>query len=284
MKCGQRIRTIIRSSRFFLPLRWIWHFFRFFAPYYLLNLSIPPRPQFSWEIKPEPLLARAEKRQGRKASSLSEEEKAASFYSYFTETLPEGYETILENQYRAYLPYLNTGLHEPFLDVGCGTGEFISFLEKNGITAQGIDSNKREVERALAGGLNVINADAVDFLEHTQDRYSGISLIQVIEHIHPDCHLPLIRSAIRRLAEGGVLLIETINVSHPLILNGFYTDPTHVRPVPDDYLVFLLQWIGLDDISLVFTYPVWVPGTNRKDLRRIYYNYAVIGRKGKGAY
>jgi O-antigen chain-terminating methyltransferase len=69
-------------------------------------------------------------------------------------------------------------------------------------------------------------------------------MLQVIEHI-PSESIPFLMSAIHRaIVPGGLILIETINLKHPYAFHVFYTDPTHVRPVSSDFLVFLAQWVG----------------------------------------
>ncbi|MGA9753801.1 MAG: hypothetical protein WBV23_01520, partial [Desulfobaccales bacterium] len=59
----------------------------------------------------------------------------------------------------------------------------------------------------------------------------------------------------------------------------FYTDPTHIRPVTDEYVAFLMQWAGLVDLHLVFTVPAPVTDIAPSDLLRNYWCYAIIGRK-----
>lgn len=265
-----RIKAIIRKTPLFGPLKW-------FAA--LLGRSSYPLP-FSHTLPAEPFLERAIARVGHAPDPDRREEE---FYSYFSEIWADGYEQILAQQYAAYLPYLPKNNKLPFLDIGCGAGEFIQFLNIHGITAQGIDSNDREVARAYDQGLKVECADALSYLHAHQGCFSGISLLEVIEHLPPESIAILISAIFQALAPGGVVLLETINVKHPLAFHGFYTDTTHQRPLPSDLLAFLLQWHGFVDVKIVYTNPLAYSGSQARDSSRAYCNYAAIARKSDDA-
>ena len=138
---------------------------------------------------------------------------------------------------------------------------------------------EKEVERARRAGFNAVQADAETFLKQSNETYSGISMIQVIEHIPNEVIVKLLGAAVERLAPGGVLLIETLNMRHPHAFNNFYIDPTHINPMPHDYLGFLMEWVGLEDIKLLYSLPAWMHGVHNQDTSRIYMNYTLIGKK-----
>lgn len=95
-----------------------------------------------------------------KLGLLSEGERSAElFYSYFSEMWGDGYESQLTRQYETYLPLIQSRSNNPFLDIGCGVGEFIAFLSQNGMNAQGIDLNEEEVARAVKRGLGIHSAN-----------------------------------------------------------------------------------------------------------------------------
>ena len=261
-----RIKAVIRKTPLFGPLKWLAA---------LLGRSSYPLP-FSHTLPAEPFLERAIARVGHTPDPHRREEQ---FYSYFSEIWADGYEQGLAQQYAAYLPYLPKGSGLPFLDIGCGAGEFIQFLSTHGIPAQGIDSNATEVARAKKRGLNACCADALSYLHEHRECFSGISLIEVIEHIPPDSLAPLLSAIYRALAQDGVVLLETINVKNSLAFNTFYTDPTHTRPIPSDYLAFLAQWVGFADVTIVYSSPMAFTHDQSRDPSRAYFAYAVIARK-----
>ena len=261
-----RIKAIIRKTPLFGPLKWLAA---------LLGRSSYPLP-FSHTLPAEPFLERAIARIGHAPDPDRREEQ---FYSYFSEIWAEGYEEGLAQQYAAYLPHLPKGSALPFLDIGCGAGEFVQFLSAHGIPAQGIDSNAIEVARAKERGLNVHCADALNYLEAHQECFAGISLLEVIEHLPPESLAPLLSAIFRALAPGGVVLLETINVKHLLAFHSFYSDLTHARPIPSDFLVFLTQWHGFMDVQVIYTTPLAFTHEQSVDPSRAYFSYAVLGNK-----
>jgi len=261
-----RIKAAIRKTPLFGPLKWLAA---------LLGRSSYPLP-FSHTLPAEPFLERAIARVGHAPDPDRREEQ---FYSYFSEIWAEGYEDGLTQQYAAYLPHLPKGSALPFLDIGCGAGEFVQFLSAHGIQAQGIDSNATEVARAKERGLNACCADALSYLHEHRECFSGISLIEVLEHIPPDSLASLLSAIFRALAPGGVVLLETINVKHPLAFHSFYSDPTHTRPIPSDLLVFLMQWHGFVGVQVIYTTPLAFAHEQSVDPSRAYFSYAVLGNK-----
>ncbi|MHB8321205.1 MAG: class I SAM-dependent methyltransferase [Acidithiobacillus sp.] len=261
-----RIKAAIRKTPLFGPLKWLAA---------LLGRSSYPLP-FSHTLPAEPFLERAIARVGHAPDPDRREEQ---FYSYFSEIWAEGYEDGLTQQYAAYLPHLPKGSALPFLDIGCGAGEFVQFLSAHGIQAQGIDSNATEVARAKERGLNACCADALSHLEAHQEWFVGISLLEVIEHLPPESIAPLLSAIFRALAPGGVVLLETINVKHPLAFHSFYSDPTHTRPIPSDLLVFLMQWHGFVGVQVIYTTPLAFAHEQSVDPSRAYFSYAVLGNK-----
>ncbi|MBX5467296.1 MAG: glycosyltransferase [Firmicutes bacterium] len=244
-------------------------------------IPAPQTPPFSVTLPVEDFLPRAERRIGVPAAELEPSARQQWTYAYFSEMWGPDYEKIRLAQYQAYLPFIPREMDSSCvaLDLGCGAGEFVEFLTANGIPACGVDVNASEVQRARRRGRNVLQADILSFLENSNDCYRAISLIEVIEHLDVHVVSRLVQKAVERLAVGGVLLIETINLRHPMAFHGFFTDPTHVRPVPDDYLAFLFQWEGLGDIQRVFTNPAPLEAGTGRDITRLYYNYALVGKK-----
>jgi 2-polyprenyl-3-methyl-5-hydroxy-6-metoxy-1,4-benzoquinol methylase len=236
-----------------------------------------PMP-FALMSAPPMWLERAEQRIGRTLATLSAAEREQAFYSYYSE-MGGDHSPILRQQYHAYLPLLKkaAGAGGRVLDIGCGAGEFLSFLREQQLPAVGVDLSATEVQRAVSTGLDAVHANAEDFLRDTGEQFAGITLFQVIEHLAPAEVVPTLEACVRRLMPGGVLLVETINMRHPLAVNGFYTDPTHQKPLSDNYLGFVLQWLGLREVGVLYTLPDPVAGVSAEDPLRLYANYTVFG-------
>ena len=252
-----------------------------------------PHPQLPFALHaaaPE-WLQRAEARVGRPLAQLGTHERAQAFYTYYSE-IGGDQRPVLHQQYQTYLPLLQQAWHAcnsaappaaqhlpacPVLDIGCGAGEFLQFLREHAIQAVGIDQSATEVQRCQAAGLQALQADALAHLQHSSQTYAAITLLQVIEHLPSEHITPLLQACVDRLAPGGLLLVETVNLRHPLALNGFYTDPTHRTPLSDNYLSFLLQWLGLQQVGLIYTLPEPVAALQASSPTGQYCNYSVYG-------
>ena len=262
----RNIKAALRKTPLFGALKWLAA---------LSGRSTYPLP-FTTTLPAEPFLERAIARIGHTPDPDHHEER---FYSYFSEIWAEGYEEGLAQQYASYLPHLPKDSALPFLDIGCGAGEFVQFLSTHGIPAQGIDNNPTEVARAKERGIDVHCADALSYLEAHHECFAGVSLLEVIEHLPPESIAPLLSAIVRALAPGGVVLLETINVKHPLAFHSFYSDPTHTRPIPSDFLVFLTQWSGFVGLQVIYTTPLAFTHDQSVDPSRAYFSYAVLGNK-----
>jgi O-antigen chain-terminating methyltransferase len=201
------------------------------------------------------------------------------FYSYFSEIWPVGYDIGRQWQHEAYLPLIEKNNSKPFLDIGCGAGEFVSFLNAHSIPAIGIDSNASEVARCHAKGLNVVCTDAMPFLNSSSNKYSGISLLEVAEHLPPESLLPLIQACYNALSVGGICIIETLNPNNSDAFNTFFNDPTHTRPITIDHLTFLMQWLGYKETKVLYSSPIARNIQAAYNPKRAYMNYAVVGYK-----
>ncbi|WCE94121.1 class I SAM-dependent methyltransferase [Acidithiobacillus ferriphilus] len=262
----KQLKSALRKTPLFKPLKYMAAIF---------GRSTYPLP-FSHIEPAAPFLDRAIARIGNLPIT---ERNSNNFYSYFSEIWDQGYETELNKQYSSYLPFLRRLPEGQFLDIGCGAGEFIHYLHQNHICAEGVDQDIQEVERATRRGLSVFCASAESHLKESKKNYSGISLLEVIEHISPDGISPLLSIIFEKLMPGGAVLIETINIKHPLAFHAFYTDPTHQRPVPSDLLVFMLQWHGFVDARVIYTNPIAFSLSEANDPERAYLNYAVFAKK-----
>lgn len=134
----------------------------------------------------------------------------------------------------------------PVLDLGCGRGEWLRLLDGAGIAAVGVDSNPAFVSELIDTSVNVVSADLLDFLEAADDQSaSAITLFQVVEHMHLDVLLRVLGEAARVLRPGGLLIAETPNSLNLSVgASTFWIDPTHVRPLHPDLLMFCALYSG----------------------------------------
>ena len=132
------------------------------------------------------------------------------------------------------------------VDLGCGRGEFLGLLSENGIRAAGIDTNRIMVQQGRDNGLDVREQDLFAFLQSMPgESLCVLTAFQVLEHLTFPGQLQLIDQCRRILAPGGLLILETPNPQN--ILAGsvdFHRDPTHLKPMHPDTLLFLARARG----------------------------------------
>ena len=201
-------------------------------------------------------------------------------YYLLFENVFYNHEVVKEKQ-RIYLPYikeLKNSENLKWLDIGCGRGEFLNILKENNIKACGVEINTLEYELLKKEGFEVYNKDAVSFLKNTQEKFIGISALQVIEHLDIDYLKQFIKLSFEQIEKNGLIILETINPYNSLAFGGFYMDETHKKPLPPYMIAFILQYYGFKDVKILFQNPL-PEEIRRKDMRFNYYDYAVIGYK-----
>ncbi len=152
-------------------------------------------------------------------------------------------------------------LDGPCLDVGCGRGAWLTWLNQQGVTAKGVDMNPEGVAFAQALGLDVQLKDGIKWLaEQPSASAAAITLFHLIEHLTLGQRLELMREAFRVLKPGGLLIMETPNPENLYVsMHTFYHDPTHTQPLTPDGLAFLCTYHGFNppEVLRLHPYPDW---------------------------
>ena len=98
---------------------------------------------------------------------------------------------------------------ERLLDVGCGNGEFLELARLSGWGVVGVDFDPNAVKVARSRGLDV-RQGSVEVIDPAKERFDGITLSHVIEHVHDP--LAVLRQCHALLKLGGWIWIETPNI------------------------------------------------------------------------
>lgn len=200
----------------------------------------------------------------------------------------------IKGRVAVYLPHVHRAgagsTTSPVIDLGCGRGEWLELLTEHHLVARGVDDSEESVKRCRARGLDVVQADAVEYLRSLPDGSVGaVTAMHVVEHLDFPVMCELIENAARVLNPGGVLIIETPNPRNVLVAsNTFYLDPTHLHPLPSALLKFVVEKSGLPRSEVMELHPsahVWPTLESELD-RYLVENlfgpqdYAVIATKG----
>lgn len=208
-----------------------------------------------------------------------------------------GSEQEIKKQQASYVSYFKKG--GKVLDLGCGRGEFIEILEENGIEAEGIDINGQMIEICRDKGLNCQKADILKKLAEYEDgTLGGIFSSQVIEHLSPSYLRRMIELAYFKLSPASHIVLETINSASVFsLVQIYFLDLSHQKPVHPQTLKFLLESTGFEKVEIKYSFPLEkeklqdLPGSdeftsilnqNIDNLNKLLYappNYAAIGLK-----
>ena len=136
---------------------------------------------------------------------LSHEGHATRTFNYSTyEFLSRDHPLLHAMQYRDVRFFQGS---ERVLDVACGAGIFLDCLRKAGIEAVGVERDSMIAGYGVGMGLDIVNQDAMEYLNTTTDRFDGIYCSHFIEHLPIEVVQELIGLLYQRLAPGGLLVL-----------------------------------------------------------------------------
>jgi len=144
------------------------------------------------------------------------------------------------------------------LDVGCGTGRLVKFLNKEGFEAKGCDSQEEAVRYAkgVAAASNIVKASATN-LPFDTNTFDFVAAISVLEHLEIQEVNKFLKEARRVLKNGGLVFFVTPNYATPFrFLQGDrwfgYSDPTHVTFFTPSSLSQRLRAAGFKNVRFRF--------------------------------
>ena len=185
-------------------------------------------------------------------ATVAAQPAAASVPDYFAfESRMRGSVDSIRERQRLYVDVLRDAA--PVLDAGCGRGELLGLLREAGVEARGIDADSDMVAYARGDGLDVEQADLVEYLQRVGDGSLGaIFMGQVVEHLPAPTLVQTFQLAAAKLRPGGVLVAETINPLSPIALRNYFADLTHAQPLVPETLELLARQSGFAETEIRF--------------------------------
>ena len=183
----------------------------------------------------------------------------AAFYVEFEDKF-RGARADIQARLEVYLPYLQPLIGDAsahVVDVGCGRGEWLELLDKQGIRATGIDMNAAMVELCRQNGQAAECADAVAYLNGVpQGSLAAVTGFHIIEHLPFELLIALFDAALWALRPGGLVIFETPNPENLIVGScNFYTDPTHQRPIVPFVAEFMARQRGFSHAEILPLHP-----------------------------
>jgi SAM-dependent methyltransferase len=137
------------------------------------------------------------------------------------------------------------------LDIGCGVGRNLVFLDGNGV---GVDHNASSVAVARGRGLIAYTSDEFRDSPDARDAsFDALLIAHVLEHLTPDDARALVTDNLRYIRPGGSVVAICPQQ------RGQASDPTHLTEFPAARLRELLESCGVGGVVVhSFPFPFWM--------------------------
>lgn len=192
------------------------------------------------------------------------------FYFLFEQVFRGKYEVIKERQ-KVYVEYVKQACQKnkdkPWVDVGCGRGEFIELLKEQNFPYIGLDINSVNIDLCVKRGLTVVKDEAISYLSKLDNNsLAGISAFHVIEHLKREDLYKFIKLCYEKIAFGGMLILETVNIRNDIAMKNYYLDPTHNLPLMPEFLSMYLEFTGFTEVSIIYLNDSCGRGQDKNDV------------------
>jgi len=174
--------------------------------------------------------------------SLSEEE-----YKLFAKVSKKRFKDILPDDKAAKI-----------IDVACGAGHFLYFLQKEGYeNAQGVDLSEEQLEVARKMGIHHLQmVDLFKYLPKHPQSFDMIFASDIIEHLKKDEVMRFLDLIYQSLKMGGKVFIATLNVHSLLGASTVFNEFTHEQGFTPRSLAQILRVGNFEDVVVYGAKPI----------------------------
>jgi len=203
------------------------------------------------------------------------------------------------DRFRAKLPgwdlrfghFLPEDRNAAIVDIGCGNGNLVFWLQQRGYTAaSGIDMSVEQV--AVAHGLGVLRVEVADLRVYLVERMAHFDVIflrDVIEHFTREEVLQILDLVRAALKPGGRVVLQLPNGASPFIGRVRYGDFTHELAYTQSSLA---QLFGITGFREACYFPVAPRFHGLRSLPRVilwksveaFYRLLLYAELGRGDY
>lgn len=176
------------------------------------------------------------------------------------------YSRIYRENYKRLIP---EDKNIKILDIGCGTGDFLFFLKKEGYANfEGVDIGKDQIDfckRNITEKVRHIE-DIRGYLAENPNTFDVITMLNVIEHLPKGEIVDTLKSINNALRKKGRFIVQTVNMANLSCSYNRYIDFTHEVGFTERSLTDILR---VADFSRIAVYGQKVPF--RFSIKRIFW-------------
>lgn len=173
----------------------------------------------------------------------------------FSKKAYDHYAKVSRKRFKAILPDDKVA---KIIDIACGAGHFLYFLQKEGYgNAKGIDLSSEMVEIARKIGIN--NVEKADLFEYLSEHLQSFDMVvanDIIEHLSKDEIVKFLDLIHQSLKPEGKVLISTINAQSLLGASIVFIDFTHEIGFTPNSLLQVMRVCGFRDVSIYGEKPI----------------------------
>ncbi len=148
----------------------------------------------------------------------------------YTHELSKREYVFLKKVYRKrYGPFLPADLNAKILDIACGAGHFLYFIQSEGYkNSYGIDISKEQINLAKKMGVkNVEESDFMEYLPCYKKSFDVITANDIMEHLKKDELMNFLDLLYRCLKKEGILIVTVPNAMSLFGASAVFADFTH---------------------------------------------------------
>lgn len=170
----------------------------------------------------------------------------------------EAYELYSKISRKRFKNILPSNKEAKIIDVSCGPGHFLYFLQKEGyLNTQGIDLSEEQLQVARQMGVkNLEKADLFQYLPEHPESFEVIVAHHTIEHLKKDEILNFLDTIYGSLVSGGKVLISTLNAQSLFGASLIFSDFTHEQGFTPVSLAQVLRLSHFKNVSIYGETPV----------------------------
>lgn len=152
--------------------------------------------------------------------------------------------------------HINSFDHKSILELGCGIGGLLNFLEIKGISNYlGVDHSEEQISVCQKYvTTKVVNDDVLYFLKKNDSKYDIIILFDLIEHIEKGRIIEFVGLLNKTLNFNGRIILRTPNMGSLFGLWSRYIDFTHEVGFTEESIKQVFNQYEFSEVQVFNTY------------------------------